>query len=458
MAKKVVIDPGHGGEDPGASANGIVEKDYTLLISQYMAERLTDLGIENALTRDSDVTLDSTTRPKTAQSLFGSGNDVILVSNHINAGGGDGAEIIYALRNSDALSRQIASEFIKSGQNVRKYYQRRLPSNSSKDYYYMLRETPNNESIIVEYGFLDSTGDDVNQIKNNWQNLAEAVVRALANYIGVTYYPPEGMEGIDENIYIVKAGDTLYGIARKYKVSVDELKSLNNLSSDNLSVGQVLQIPEIIEEDTPNENIYIVKAGDTLYSIANKYGMSVQELKDLNGLTSNNLSIGQNLVVSEKNAGTLDTYTVKKGDTLYSIANKYGLSVSELKSLNNLTSDILSIGQVLNVSNSGVTTTPSTPSNTYTVKSGDSLYSIARRYKVTVDALKQANGKTSNLLSIGEVLVIPTTTSNTRTYIVKSGDSLWKIATNYGVSVNALKQANGLTSEILSIGQVLVIP
>ena len=453
MAKKVVIDPGHGGEDPGASANGIVEKDYTLLISQYMADRLTELGIDNALTRDNDVTLDSTTRPKTAQSLFGTGNDVIVVSNHINAGGGDGAEIIYALRNGDKLSSKIASEFIKSGQNVRKYYQRRLPSNSSKDYYYMLRETPNNESIIVEYGFLDSTGDDVNQIKNNWQNLAEAVVRALADYIGVAYIPPEGLEEIDDNIYIVKKGDTLYGIANKYGISVDELKAINNLTSNNLSVGQVLQIPEIIEEDVPNENIYIVKSGDTLYSIANKYGMSVQELKDLNKLTNNTLSIGQQLVVSEANAGTLDTYTVKAGDTLYSIANKYGLTVNELKQLNNLTSDILSIGQVLNISNSNT----SLPSNTYIVKSGDSLYSIAKKYGITVDALKSANGKTSNLLSIGEILVIPTTTT-TRTYTVKAGDSLWKIATNYGVSVNALKQANGLSSDLLSIGQVLVIP
>ena len=452
MAKKVVIDPGHGGEDPGASANGIVEKDYTLKISQYMADRLSELGIENALTRDSDVTLDSTTRPKTAQSLFGTGSDVILVSNHINAGGGDGAEVIYALRNSDTLSSKIASEFIKSGQNVRKYYQRRLPSNSSKDYYYMLRETPNNESIIVEYGFLDSTGDDVNQIKNNWQELAEAVVRALASYIGVPYVAPEGTTG---NYYTVKAGDTLYGIASKYGISVDELKAQNNLTSNTLTIGEVLVIPEIEVPETPDENVYIVKSGDTLYSIANKYGMTVNELKSLNNLTSDVLSIGQELVVSEGNAATLEAYTVKAGDTLYSIANKYGLTVSELKLLNNLSSDTLSIGQVLNVSNSS--TTPSNPSNTYTVKSGDSLYSIARKYGITVDALKSANGKTSNLLSIGEVLVIPTTTG-ARTYTVKSGDSLWKIATTYGVSVNALKQANGLSSDLLSIGQILVIP
>ena len=368
------------------------------MISEYMANRLSELGIENALTRDSDVTLDSTTRPKTAQSLFGTGSDIILVSNHINAGGGDGAEIIYALRNSDTLSKKIASEFIKSGQNVRKYYQRRLPSNSSKDYYYMLRETPNNESIIVEYGFLDSSGDDVNQIKNNWEELAEAVVRALANYIGVPYTAPEGTTG---NYYTVKKGDTLYGIAKEYGISVDELKRVNNLTSNTLTIGEVLVIPEVEEPETPNENIYIVRSGDTLYSIANKYGMTVDELKALNNLTNNTLSIGQKLVVNEGNAATLDTYTVKAGDTLYSIARKYG---------------------------------------------------------ITVDALKNANGKTSNLLSIGEVLVIPTTTSTTRTYTVKSGDSLWKIASNYGVSVGAIKQANNLSNDLLSIGQVLIIP
>ncbi len=276
-------------------------------------------------------------------------------------------------------------------------------------------------------------------------------MRALANYIGVPYTVPEGMAG---NYYTVKAGDTLYGIASKYGVSVDELKSANNLSSNTLSIGMTLVIPEVLEEPgVSDENIYTVKAGDTLYAIANKYGMSVSELKALNNLTSNTLSIGQKLVVSEGNAATLDTYTVKAGDTLYSIANKYGFSVNELKELNNLTSNILSIGQVLNVSNSN-----SSAANTYTVKSGDTLYSIAKNLGVSVDALKTANNKTSNLLSIGEVLVIPAETTSVKTYIVKSGDSLWKIATNNGISVNALKSANNLTSDLLSIGQVLVIP
>ena len=108
------------------------------------------------------------------------------------------------MRNSDTLAKKIATEFENAGQNVRKYYQRRLPSSPSKDYYYLLRNTPNNETLIVEYGFTDSTGDDVNQIKNNWQNLAEAVVKALSNYIGVKYSINNG------DYYIVKAGDTIF--------------------------------------------------------------------------------------------------------------------------------------------------------------------------------------------------------------------------------------------------------
>ena len=170
-----------------------------------MKNRFDDLGIESSLTRTTDETLNSSNRPKRAQSFYGKGNDVILVSNHINAGGGDGAEIIYSLRNSDALSKKIASEIEKTGQNVRKYYQRRLPSNPSKDYYYILRDTPNNESIIVEYGFVDSTEDDVSQIKNNWEEMAEAVVKAIAEYIGVSYTPINS-----EDYYQVKSGDTIF--------------------------------------------------------------------------------------------------------------------------------------------------------------------------------------------------------------------------------------------------------
>lgn len=336
MAKKVVIDSGHGGVDGGSSGNGILEKEYTLKISNYIKKRLDELGIENAMTRTSDELLDQSTRPKKAQSFFGKGNDVIVLSNHLNAGGGDGAEVIYALRNTDALSKLIAKELEASGQNVRKYYQRRLPSNPSKDYYYLLRDTPNNETLIVEYGFLDSTGDDVNLIKNNWEDLAEAVVKALANYIGVPYSLNE-----ESDYYVVKKGDSLWSIAKKYNMTVDELKSINNLKSNLLSIGQRLKI----KESDDNQNIYIVKKGDTLYKIANIYGTTVDNLKAINNLKNNNLSIDQKLIVPSKNK----IYIVQKGDSLWSIARKYDTTVDSIKRNNNLSTNVLQIGQKLKI-------------------------------------------------------------------------------------------------------------
>ena len=89
LTKKVVIDAGHGGNDSGTVNNGIVEKEYSLMISNYIKNRFDELGIENSMTRTTDELLDQTTRPQRAQSFYGTGNDVIILSNHLNAGGGD---------------------------------------------------------------------------------------------------------------------------------------------------------------------------------------------------------------------------------------------------------------------------------------------------------------------------------------------------------------------------------
>lgn len=398
MAKKIVIDAGHGGDDPGASGNGIIEKDKTLQISNYMYDKLRNSGFDVAITRTTDETINPTERVERILAPYGNGSDVIVISNHINAGGADGAEVIYALRNKSTLSDLILDNFESKGQNTRKAYQRRLPSNTSKDYYFIHRNTGNTEPIIVEYGFLDSNGDDVNQLKNNWQDLADAVIDALLTYTGKS----------TEGYYIVKKGDTLYSIARDNNLSVSELKQLNNLTSNTLNVGQRLKIKSDatispIEPTQPSDtsNIYAVKSGDSLYSIARKYNVTVNDLINYNNLKSNVLSIGQQIRIpsSTTNVGETSSniYTVKSGDSLYSIARKYNVTVNDLMKYNNLTSNLLNIGQQIRIPTSGI-------SNTYTVKSGDSLYSIAKKYNTTVDRLKSKNNLTSNLLSIGQVL------------------------------------------------------
>ena len=404
MAKKVVIDAGHGGSDSGAIGNGIIEKNLTLDISKYMYDRLKELGVPVKLTRDSDVDLPASERPQRVLDQYGNGKDVIVISNHINAGGAEGAEVIYALRNKDTLAKKILDELEKQGQLIRKYYQRRLPSDYNKDYYYMLRNTPNTEALIVEYGFLDNASD-ANKLKNNYKKYAEAVVKAVTEYAGYKYVPLAGSD-----YYVVKKGDTLWSIARAYGLTVERLKSLNNLTSNNLTIGDSLIVKDSSgnsdsSSSVDNNKYYIVKKGDSLYSIARRNNMTVDELKSLNNLTSNILSIGQKLIISSGSKVSNNVYVVKKGDTLWSIANNFNVSVNDLKNANNKSNNSLSIGEQLIIP--GKSTGENVSTTIYTVKSGDNLYSIARRYNVTVNEIKSLNNLSSNLLSIGQKLSIP---------------------------------------------------
>jgi len=133
------------------------------------------------------------------------------------------------------------------------------------------------------------------------------------------------------------------------------------------------------------------------------------------------------------------------------------MTVSALKQLNNLTSDSLQVGQVLKVKDSGTSSNPTSPSNTYTVVSGDSLYKIANRFGVSVSDIMLANNLSNSNLSIGQKLVIPSNTSN-NVYTVVSGDSLYKIAQRFNTSVQAIQRLNNLNTTSLSIGQKLLIP
>ncbi|MBR6949208.1 MAG: LysM peptidoglycan-binding domain-containing protein [Bacilli bacterium] len=219
--------------------------------------------------------------------------------------------------------------------------------------------------------------------------------------------------------YIVKSGDTVYGISKQFGVEAIEISKLNNLYSSNIQVGQVLKIPNKQGTNPNGLFTYTVKKGDSLYSIARVYETTVNEIIKLNHLTNTNLSIGQQLSIPETDFSVTTkpnytTYTVKKGDTLYSISNKYGIPVNTLIVDNALKNTTLSIGQVLNIRIPSTTIVEEcygedyTPPNqiTYIVKSGDSLYSIAKKYNTSVDNIKRKNNLTTNNLSIGQKLII----------------------------------------------------
>lgn len=271
--------------------------------------------------------------------------------------------------------------------------------------------------------------------------------------------------------YIVQPGDTLYGISKQYGISVEEIRLANNLISNNIVPQQVLKIPT-----STTVARYIVRPGDTLFKIASLYDTTVSELIEINNLKTNVLSIGQQLLVpineEDSSTGTI-IYTVKSGDNLYSIAKNYNTSVDDIKTLNNLTSNLLSIGQKLRIP---VNSTSISPENveTYVVQSGDTLYKIANYYNMSVKELMDLNNLTSNVLSIGQVLKVKTrnedqipsgvacygegyVTPRYETYTVKRGDSLYTIARRFKTTVDDLIKLNVLNNTNLSIGQILKI-
>ena len=293
-----------------------------------------------------------------------------------------------------------------------------------------------------------------------------------------------------QQTYTVKPGDTLYGISNQYGVSVTDLAELNGIKGSSLAVGTVLKIPTSSGVNPNNMFMYTVKSGDTLYKIATKYNTTPQKIIDLNYLPNTNIVPGQVLRIPETYTKEEDmylpnytNYIVKKGDTLYSIAKANNISVDTLIKDNSITNNSINIGQILKIRTPNNETTvieecigpdytpPDTNTTpiltTYTVKSGDNLYAIAKKYNTSASAIANLNNLPNSILSIGQKLKIPATStitptkpstpSTTTTYTVKSGDNLYAIARKFNTTVDAIKRKNNLKTNNLSIGQKLII-
>lgn len=219
--------------------------------------------------------------------------------------------------------------------------------------------------------------------------------------------------------YTVKKGDTLYGISNQFGVSVTDILKVNNIDPNKLPIDYVLNIPSISGSNPDATFNYIVKKGDTLYNIALKYDTTVGDIISLNNLKTTALSIGQVLKIPETflnsdNLPTFISYIIKSGDNLYSIARSYSTTVDEIMKDNGLTSNVLKIGQVLKIRTTssdvmecfGTNYVEEDTSQSYTVKRGDNLYSIARKFNMSVDSIKKKNNLSSNIIQIGQVLKI----------------------------------------------------
>ncbi|MGD7009536.1 LysM peptidoglycan-binding domain-containing protein [Metabacillus sp. 84] len=333
---------------------------------------------------------------------------------------------------------------------------------------------------------------------------------ALAGFLSV--YAAHDAEAASQT-YKIKSGDSLSKIANVYNVSVSQLKEWNKLKSDLIYVGKSLTVSSpasssksVSPSSAPSSSDkYTVRSGDNLSKIASKYKVSVTQLKQWNNLKSDTIYAGKSLYIKSPSSGktvsssskpasnnsaasTAVKHTVKSGDSLSKIANIYKVSINDIKQWNKLKSNTIYIGTSLYVKNPGSgssktgtsTTKPATatkPASSttvkHTVKSGDSLSKIAGIYKVSVNEIKQWNSLKSNIIYIGDSLVVkkPSSGSNSNSgtttpkpapasykYTVKSGDSLYVIGKRYGVSSNQIMEENKLKTTTIYVGQTLTIP
>lgn len=301
--------------------------------------------------------------------------------------------------------------------------------------------------------------------------------------------------------YKVRKGDNLETISQQYGMSIDELKELNNLQSNKISVGKSLKVytaetAEVVSQPTKQDKhkdfaTYKVRKGDNLEAIALKYNMTVEELKEINGISGKKITAGKSMKVYAANVEstskaakqtdkpTESSYKVRKGDNLGSIAQQFNLTVEELKQINNIDGNKIDIGQELKVSGAPESKSKQEKSHniktkSYTVRKGDNLEAIAKEHNMTIDDLKEINGIKGNKLSIGQELKVAASEShnssqknaasekaepkkNGATHTVEKGESLYTIAKQYDITVEELKEMNNLSENGLRPGMELNI-
>ena len=308
----------------------------------------------------------------------------------------------------------------------------------------------------------------------------------------------------------VTKGDTLWSISKQYNTPLKPILALNNIKDkDTLSIGQIIKISQ---DNLPaaDYTMHTVKKGETLWTIAQRYNLTVNFILVNNNISNSELiSIGQEMkiplykstvaetnivsqaVIDKKNNNINNNisqpekakpivYTVKACDNLWNISRKYGVSVEVIIEVNNLKDkDLLSLGQKLEipaigggVSNSNQKQEPTIV--TYTVVKGDTLWSISQRYDVKMTSIISTNNlKEISRLSIGQKLKLPITNMDIAKaegysqdaeaeeiiYYVKKGESLWSISREYNVKLEAIIAANSITdASKISAGQQLRIP
>ncbi len=404
----IVIDPGHGGEDPGSigPSRRKYEKDAVLSISRKLSAQLNAVpGIKTRMTRTGDYFVNLNRRVAIARE-----NDAhLLISIHADAftspkPRGGSVFVLNTRRANTEISRWVEnhekqSEILGgsgtafvSNTNDRNVNQTLLDlqfSHSQKEGYKLatsilgemgkvarlhnskpintslaVLRSPQIPSVLVETGFISNPTEEKLLFQRAHQDkLARAITKAVVQYLKDN--PPEGTvfsSSSKSAVHTVKRGESLSVIAQKYGTSTKAIMSANKLKSSGLAVGQKLKIPgsgavSISIPNKPNtvetETItHTVKSGEFLGKIASHYKVKIADIRRENNLKSDTVWVGQKLkiTVAVKDK-PIRKHKVARGEYLGKIASKYGVSVSSIRKANNLRSDELAVGQVLIIPN-----------------------------------------------------------------------------------------------------------
>lgn len=333
--------------------------------------------------------------------------------------------------------------------------------------------------------------------------------------------------------YTVQSGDSVWKISNDHGITMAQLIEWNNIKNNFVYPGQQLIVSNggssntgantgntsgsnssnSSSSNTASGTKYTVKAGDSVWSVSNKYGITMAQLIQWNNIQNNFIYPGQQLTVSNSgstnsassntgssantnnsssaNTGSSSsqgTYTVKAGESVWSVANKNGITMNQLIEWNNIKNNFIYPGQQLivkggnsvntntgsttsaakpNTPNTSATTSTSSSGNTmYTVKAGESVWSVANKHHITMDQLIEWNNIKNNFIYPGQQVIVKKGSSQktnqqapagSKTYTVKSGESVWGVADSHGITMAQLIEWNNIKNNFIYPGQTLIV-
>ena len=313
--------------------------------------------------------------------------------------------------------------------------------------------------------------------------------------------------------YTVQSGDSVWKISNDHGITMAQLIEWNNIKNNFVYPGQQLIVSNGGSSNTASGTKYTVKAGDSVWSVSNKYGITMAQLIQWNNIQNNFIYPGQQLTVSNSgstnstsgntgsstntnnsssvNTGSSSsqgTYTVKAGESVWSVANKNGITMDQLIEWNNIKNNFIYPGQQLivkggtsantntgsttsaakpNTPNTSATTSTSSTGNTiYTVKAGESFWRVANKHHITMDQLIEWNNIKNNFIYPGQQVIVKKGSSQStnqqsvtgsKTYTVKSGESVWSVADSHGITMAQLIEWNNIKNNFIYPGQTLIV-